>query len=238
MDRRGFLSVSAATTAGVAVAGASSIWTAPSSVDLAGVPKGGGRALVAESVVARDLGGSLPFALARFAEMPNMVAAPKIAVTGREAVLSPIRDVSFRGFAAGAGALADDLLQIVAVHIAPDSTVMRHDLWSHAPKRLGGTSQSVLFTAHDNAFAGFEVTHTSATSGKGASAFFSFMASGSGPQLKPGVYVLAGPRAATGSPPELADYAFTGDVRAPVRQSRLNGLDFPYISFAVHGELI
>ena len=227
-----------ATTAGVAVAGARSIWSVPNAANLTDGPKGGGRALVAESVVARDLGGSLPFALARFAEAPNLVAAPKVAVVGREAQLSPIRDVSFRGFAAGPGALADDLLQIVAVHIAPDSTVMRHDLWSHSPKRLSGTSQSVLFTAHDNAFAGFEVTHTSAASGKRASAFFSFMASGSGPQLKPGVYVLAGPRAATGSPPELADYAFTGNVRAPVRQSRLNGLDFPYISFAVHGELI
>ena len=95
----------------------------------------------------------------------------------------------------------------------------------------------MLFTAHDNAFAGFEVTHTSATNGKRASAF-QFHGQRQRSQLKPGVYVLAGPRAATGSPPALADYAFTGDVRAPVRQSRLNGLDFPYISFAVHGELI
>ena len=167
-----------------------------------------------------------------------MVAAPKVAVVDRVAVLSPIRDVSFRGFAAGAGTLAEDSLQVVAVHIASDGTVMRHDLWSHAPRRLGGTSQSVLFTAHDNAFAGFEVTHTAAGSGKRSSAFFNFMASGSGPQLKPGVYVLAGPRAENGLPPDLSNYAFSGDKRAPVRQSRLLGLDFPYISFAVYGELI
>lgn len=238
MDRRGFLSISAATTAGVAVAGAGSIWSVPSGTDAQDLPKGGGRALVAEPVAARDLGGSLPFALARFAESADMVAAPKVAVADRAAVLSPLRDVSFRGFAAGAGALAEDSLQIVAVHVAQDGTTMRHDLWSHGPKRLGGTSQSVLFTAHDDAFAGFEVTHTYAATGKRSSAFFNFMASGAGPQLKPGVYVLAGPRAATGLPPELDNYAFTGDKRAPVRQSRLLGLDFPYLSFAVYGEMV
>lgn len=239
MDRRGFLSVSAATTAGVAVAGAGSIWSAAHEVPVtADLPKGGGRALVAEAVAARELGGNLPFTLARFAEEPDMVAGPKVAVVGRAAVLSPVRDVSFRGFVAGAGALAEDILQVVAVHRASDGTIMRHDLWAHGPKRVGGTSQSVLFTAHDNAFSGFEITHTASVAGKRSSAFFGFMASGSGPQFKPGVYVLAGPRAATGLPPDLTDYAYTGDKRAPVRQSRLHGLDFPYISFAVYGELV
>ena len=109
--------------------------------------------------------------------------------------------------------------QVVAVLRASDGTIMRHDLWAHGPKRVGGTSQSVLFTAHDNAFSGFEITHTASVAGKRASAFFGFMASGSGPQLKPGVYVLAGPRAATGLPPDLTDDAYTGDKRAPVRQS-------------------
>ena len=154
-------------------------------------------------------------------------------------VLSPLRDVQFHGFAVGrgAGALALDELRVVAAHIAVDGTVARHELWSHAPQRLGGTSQSVLFTAHDDAFSGFEVTHLSAV-GKRSSAFFSFMASGSGPQLKPGIYVLAGPSAATGLAPELGRYAYSGDLRAPVRESRVLGLDFSYLSFAVHGEWV
>jgi len=237
MDRRGFLSASAATTAGVAVAGAATMFgNVPEDANLVEFAKGGGRSLVAESVVARDLGGSLPFALARFAEDEVMIAGLKAVGQGVK-VLSPLRDVAFRGFANGAGAMAEDEVLITAVHIAREGTVMRHDLWSHAPKRLGGTSPSVLFTAHDNAFAGFEVTHVLA-SGQRKSAMFNFAASGSGPLLKPGIYVLAGPRAATGLAPELGRYGYSGDVRAPVRESRLLGLDFTYISFAVHGEWV
>jgi len=199
--------------------------------------KGGGRRLVAESVAAKDLGGALPFALARFAEDARAIAGLVPGANSGVKILSPLRDVSFHGFAGEPGALSEDQLLITAVHIANDRTVMRHDLWSHGPKRLGGTSSSVLFTAHDDAFSGFEVTHI-ASSGKRSSAFFNFMASGSGPQLKPGVYVLAGPRAATGVAPELGRYAYSGDTRAPVRASTLLGLDFTYLSFAVHGEWI
>ena len=235
MDRRGFLSVTATTAAGVAVAGAGSTWMNASGLEVTSdVQKGGGRALIAEPVTAHDLGGSLPFALARFAEGGLLPMA-----TSGVKVLSPLRDVQFHGFAVGrgAGALAADELRVVAAHIALDGTVARHDLWSHAPQRLGGTSPSVLFTAHDDAFSGFEVTHVS-SAGKRSSAFFSFMASGSGPQLKPGIYVLAGPSAATGRAPELGRYAYSGEVRAPVRESTALGLDFSYLSFAVHGEWI
>jgi hypothetical protein len=150
-------------------------------------------------------------------------------------VLSPLRDVSFHGFSAGAGAFANDLVQVVATHHTSDGVTARHELWSHAPMRLGGTSQSVLFTAHDDAFAGFEITHTPAV-GPRTSGFFGFAASGAGPLLKPGVYVLAGPSAATGAAPDLGRYAYSGDKRAPVRESRALGLDFAYLSFVVHGE--
>lgn len=239
MDRRGFLSVSAATTAGVAVAGAGSVWVGvPDAAGVVDGQKGGGRVLVAETVAARDLGGSLPFALSRFAEDEKMIAGLRPSANSGVKVLAPIRDVSFHGFAGGAGTLANDELKVVAVHNTTDGVVARHDLWSHGPKRIGGTSQSVLFSAHDDAFAGFEVTHVAAATGKRSSAFFGFQASGSGPLLRPGVYVLAGPRAATGLPPELGRYSYSGELRAPVRESRLLGLDFPYISFAVHGEWV
>ena len=48
--------------------------------------------------------------------------------------------------------------------------------------------------------------------------------------------MLAGAAQPAGLLPDLTDYAYTGDKRAPVRQSRLHrtGL-FPYISFAVYG---
>lgn len=54
--------------------------------------------------------------------------------------------------------------------------------------------------------------------------------------LKPGVYVLAGPSAATGAAPDLGRYAYTGDKSAPVRESRVQSLDFACLSFVVHGE--
>ena len=218
------------------------MWSLPDATRIADGQKGGGRALIAETVAARELGGSLPFALSRFAEDHSMIAGIKrfTGVGEQVPTLSPVRDVAFHGFAGGsthAGALAEDQLQVTAVHVASDGVVARHDLWSHGPKHMGGTSQSVLFTAHDDAFSGFEVTHIPA-SGKRSSAFFSFMASGRGPQLKPGIYVLAGPRLSTGLAPDLGRYGYTGDVRAPVRESRLLGLDFAYLSFAVHGEWV
>lgn len=236
MDRRDFLSASVVTTTGVAFASGSAMLTGNSGLGTQTVAVDGqrsdGRVLIAESVAAQGLGGALPFALARFAEGGLMPAASNV-----PKALSPLRDVFFHGFAtnAGPGALSADELRIVAVHTMQDGTVARHELWSHAPKKLGGTSPSVLFTAHDEVFSGFEVTHIPAGGGR-SSAFFNFMGSGSGPQMKPGVYVLAGPRAATGLAPELGRYAYSGELRAPVRGSTLLGLDFPYVSFAVRGE--
>lgn len=242
MDRRDFLTASAAATAGVAMAGAGGLWRAASAPDgavaapVADAVKRGGRLLVPEAVTARDLGGALPFVLGRIAEPPSLLTVPRLPVAGHVPVLQPLRDVAFRGFAGSVGDLEKDSLAVVAVHIAADGTTLRHQLWSHEPARLGGTSPSVLFSAHDDAFAGFEVTLRRADSGKRSAAMFAFMASGSGPQLVPGVYVLAGPRAATGLPPDLTDHAYSGDIHRPLRPSRLVGLDFAYLSFVVHGE--
>ena len=191
--------------------------------------------LVSESVVARVSSGTFPFALSRFAEDASLPNVPTSATAAAAPMLSPLRDVSFHGFSTGAGAFARDLVQVVAVHRASGGVTARHELWSHAPARLGGTSQSVLFTAHDDAFTGFEITHTPAI-GPRTSGFFGFAASGAGPIFKPGVYVLAGPSAATGAAPDLGRYGYTGDKRAPVRESRVLGLDFAYLSFVVHGE--
>ncbi len=228
--------VSASAGVGAAVAGATSVFTGgPIAAD---AQKGGGRALVAESVLARVSSGSFPFALSRFAEDATFTAAPKRAAGGTAPLLlSPLRDVSFHGFNTGAGAFADDHVQVVAVHHTSDGVTARHDLWSHAPMPLGGTSQSVLFSAHELAFGGFEITHIPVT-GARTSGFFAFAASGSGPQLLPGVYVLAGPSAATGVAPDLGRYAYTGNPRAPVRENRVLGLDFTYLSFVVHGEWV
>lgn len=232
--------VSASAGMGAAVAGATSVFTGgPVAASAAGIAKGGGQAFVSEPVVARVSGGSFPFALSRFAEDTTFTAAPKRTEADNTAqlVLSPLRDVSFHGFSAGAGALANDHVQVVAAHHGTGGVTARHDLWSHAPKQLGGSSQSVLFSAHELAFGGFEITHIPAV-GVRTSGFFAFAASGSGPQLLPGVYVLAGPSAATGVAPELGRYGYSGDRHAPVRESQLLGLDFAYLSFVVHGEWV
>ena len=236
MDRRDFLWVSASAGVGAAVAGATSVFTGGPVA--AGAAKGGGRELISEPVVARVSGGSFPFALSRFAEDATFTAAARRAASGTaQLMLTPMREVSFHGFSRGAGAFANDHVQVVAVHHASDGVTARHDLWSHAPERLGGTSQSLLFSAHEQAFGGFEITHIPAI-GARSSGLFAFAASGSGPQLLPGVYVLAGPSAATGVAPELGRYAYSGDRHAPVRANRVLGLDFTYLSFVVHGEWI
>lgn len=239
MDRRDFLWVTGSAGAGVALAAAPSFLGG--TVLSTGTAKGGGRALIAENMTARASHGAFAFSLARFAEDSSVVAPPKRAVSAAApALLSPQRDVLFHGFAKGAGAFADDGLRVVAVHHTLDGVTARHELWSHSPLRSlggGGTSSAALFTAHDNAFGGFEITHIPA-SGPASSGFFGFMASGLGPQLIPGVYVLAGPSAATGVAPDLGRYAYTGNPSAPVRENRVLGLDFTYLSFVVHGEWV
>ena len=225
--------VSASAGIGAAVAGTASVMSG--GLAALETQKGGGRALISEPVVARVSSGTFPFALSRFATDGSLVSASKSTNATALPVLSPLRDVSFHGFSGGAGAFADDRIQVAAVHHTTDGVTARHDLWSHAPMRSGGTSSSVLFTTHDDAFAGFELTHLPAA-GSRTSGFFGFAASGAGPALKPGVYVLAGPSAATGTAPDLARYAYSGDLRAPARKSRVLGLDFAYLSFVVHGE--
>ena len=167
-----------------------------------------------------------------------MIAAAKRDLSeSAPALLSPIRDVTFHGFSAGAGRFAEDELRVVGVYHTPDGVTARHDLWSHAPMHRGGTSSGVMFTAHDDAFGGFEITHMPAN-GVTSSGLFAFAASGSGSSLSPGVYVIAGPSAATGVAPDLGRYAYTGNPSAPVREHRVLGLDFAYLSFVVHGEWI
>ncbi len=237
MDRREFLWTASAASASAAIAGAASLFTGD--VVVRDVQKGGGRSLVAERIAASSRSGVLPFSLARFADDPGLYAKSAASATKSLSALSlsPVRDVSLRGFGAGAGSLAGDVLRIVALHQIDDGTTVRHELWSHAPQHAGGTSSPALFTAHESAFAGFEVTHSSATAPT-TSGVFAFAASGAGPQLKPGIYVLAGPSAATGSAPDLSRYGYTGDKHAPVRESQVLGLDFAYISFVVHGEWV
>lgn len=240
MDRRDFLWVAASAGAGVAAVGAPSFFAVPAAGT--DIQKGSGRAMVAEAVTARIGHGLFPFSLARFASDAGLITTAKRAPTGSApALLSPLRDVQFNGFANGAGRFANDHLNVVAVHHSIDGFVARHDMWSHASARTssggGGTSAGVVFTAHDDAFAGFEITHIPAN-GATTSGFFGFMASGSGPQFRPGVYVLAGASAATGVAPDLGLYAYSGDARAPVREHRVLGLDFTYLSFVVHGEWV
>jgi len=231
MNRRDFLSISASSGVGVAMAAAGTWFSGAAVTDQA---KGGSRALVAEPIPSSAGSGMLPFALARFAEDSLLITGIRTAATPADALLSPLRDVVFHGFAAGAGVLKADRLRLTAVHNIKSGGIARHDFWAHGPG-VQGDSKAVMLTTHDQAFAGFEVTRLAAADAT-QSAFFSFQASGSGPTLLPGIYVLAGPRDATGAPPDLGAYAYSGDVRMPVRESRRLGLDFAYLSFVVHGD--
>jgi hypothetical protein len=237
MDRRDFLWVVSAAGVGAASAASSGL-LAPGAAQSPLIGDAGNkRALIARPIASQSSRGALPFALAKFAEDNAKVIGQQRSAAQPLAQLSPLKEVSFHGFANRAtGAHEDDQIFVAAMHRANDGAMMRHDLWSHGPKRSGGTSPSVLFTAHDNAFAGFEITHVPKT-GTSTQAFFPFAANG-GPIMTPGIYVLAGPRAATGLPPELGRYGYTGDIHAPVRESRLLGKDFAYISFVVHGEWV
>ena len=228
--------VTASAGGAVAAVGAPSFF-APVVTAVVGA-KGGGRAMIAEPVVARVSSGAFAFSMARFAFEGSMIAAAKRDLSeSAPALLSPIRDVTFHGFSAGAGRFAEDELRVVGVYHTPERVIARHDLWSHAPMRRGGTSGGVMFTAHDDVFGGFEITHMPAN-GVTSSGLFAFAASGSGSSLSPGVYVIAGPSAATGVAPDLGRYAYTGNPSAPVRENRVLGLDFTYLSFVVHGEWV
>ncbi len=235
MDRRDFLwTVSAAGVGGAAAMSAPRGTSSRS--DKAPAKASPQYEVAVQNVAAQSARGGLPFVLSRFANDYVQVMGQK-RIEGRPlATLSPIKDVVFRGFVGGAGAHADDRIDIAAIHRTRDGALMRHEFWSHRTQRLGGTSAPVTFTIHDDAFVGFDVLHTNAQ-GVSTQATFTF-AAGGGTLLNPGIYVLAGPRAATGLPPELERYGYTGLPRAPVAQQGLVANDFAYLSFVVHGEWV
>ena len=49
-----------------------------------------------------------------------------------------------------------------------------------------------------------------------------------------GVHVLAGPSRATGLPPALSSYLFTGDLHAPIVDSRGDAPDFDHLALSIH----
>jgi hypothetical protein len=236
MDRRNFLWTVSAAGVGSAAA-MTSTFTAPEGSNKAPAKVVSREyELKVQKVATQGVRSSLPFALSKFAEDYVRVMGQK-RIEGRPlAVLSPIKDIAFRGFVDGAGAHAQERIDIAALHRTADGALMRHELWSHRPVHLGGSSQSILFTAHDDAFVGLEVMHTS-TQGVTTQATFSF-AAGGGSTLSPGIYVLAGPRAATGLPPELDRYSYSGSPKSPIAESPLQTRDFAYLSFVVHGEWV
>jgi hypothetical protein len=236
MDRRDFLwTVSAAGVGSAAAIAATQI--TPERSSKAPAIASPEYEVKVRKVVTQGVRGSLPFSLAKFAEDHIHVMGQK-SIAGRPlAVLSPLKDVVFNGFAQGAlGAHANERIDVAALHRADNGALMRHELWGHRPQSLGGTSKSVIFTAHDDAFVGFDVMHTSAQ-GITTQATFPFSAGG-GMLLNPGIYVMAGPRTSTGLPPELDRFGYTGFPRAPIAESGLGSRDFAYISFVVHGEWI
>jgi hypothetical protein len=235
MDRRDFLwTVSAAGVGSAAAMTATQI--APVRSSKAPAKASPEYEVKVQKIATQGVRGSLPFVLAKFADDYIQVMGQK-RIEGRPlATLSPLKDVAFRGFANGAGAHAEDRIDIAALHRANDGALMRHELWSHRPKHLGGTSQSITFTAHDDAFVGLDVMHATAQ-GVTTQATFSF-AAGGGALLNPGIYVLAGPRAATGLPPELDRYGYSGFPKAPIAESATLARDFAYLSFVVHGEWV
>jgi hypothetical protein len=236
MDRRNFLWTVSAAGVGSAAA-MTSTFNAPKRSDKAPAVASPEYEVKVQKVATHSVRGSLPFALAKFAEDHIHVMGQK-SIAGRPlAVLSPMKDVAFNGFAKGAlGAHANERIDIAALHRTTDGALMRHELWAHRPQSLGGTSHSVVFTAHDDAFVGFDVMHTS-ESGLTTQATFAF-SQGGGMPLDPGIYVIAGPRASTGLPPELDRFGYTGLPREPIADSALAARDFAYISFVVHGEWI
>jgi hypothetical protein len=237
MDRRDFLwSVSAA---GVGTAAAVSLPTSETHSTSKKAPAVASPQyeVSIRKVAAQNARGVLPFTLAKFADDYVKVMGQK-RIEGRPlATLSPIKDVQFNGFARGAaGAYANERIDIAALHRADDGALMRHELWSHRPMRNGGTSNPVLFTAHDDAFVGFDVMHTNAN-GVTTQGVFNF-AAGGGALLNPGIYVIAGSRAATGLPPELDRFDYSGHPRTPIAESLGAAHDFAYLSFVVHGEWV
>jgi hypothetical protein len=235
MDRRNFLWTVSAAGVGSAAA-MTSTFTAPERSNNALAKASPEYELKVQKVAAQGARGRLPFALSKFAEDYVHVIGQK-RIEGRPlAALSLIKDIAFRGFVGGAGAHAQERIDIAALHRTNDGALMRHELWSHRPQALGGTSQPVVFTAHDDAFVGFDVMHTSAQ-GITTQAMFPFSAGGGMP-LNPGIYVMAGPRASTGLPPELDRFGYTGLPRAPIADGLRGTRDFAYISFVVHGEWV
>jgi hypothetical protein len=235
MLRRDFLLTTAAATAGVGTVAA--VRERDVAVVSEPTPAAEKRALFVQSVAPQSVRGVLPYTLAKFAVDETHVRGQR-KVAGRPlATLSPQKEIEFHGFGArGAAFDRDSRFAVRALYRTDTGQLVHHELWSHAPMALGGTTPGTLMTAFDDAFVGFEFTHVGAD-GRQSVGTFSFLAGG-GEGLTPGIYVIAGHSAATQAPPYLRAFKYSGDPRAPIADSIDFKRDFDYLSFVVHGEWV
>jgi hypothetical protein len=195
------------------------------------------RALLVQPVSPQSVRGVLPYTLAKFAVDESYVRGQRKAAGRPLATLSAQKEVEFHGLAQrGAGFESKSRYAVRAMYRTDVGQLVHHELWSHAPAALGGTSASTLMTAFDDAFVGFEINHVD-ESGRESAGSFRFLAGG-GEALTPGIYVIAGHSAATQAPPYLRAFKYSGDPRAPIADSIDFKRDFDYLSFVVHGEWV
>jgi hypothetical protein len=195
------------------------------------------RALFVQPVAAQSTQGVLPLTLAKFAIDEEYVGGQR-KVAGRPlASLSPQKEVEFHGFGGGANRFSpNNRLTVRALFAIDSGDVVHHELWSHRPQSLGGTSPSTLMAAFDDAFVGFDISHVSED---GVTSSGRFMFDGvNGERLTPGIYVIAGNSAATNAAPYLRAFKYSGQPRAPIADSADLSRDFDYLSFVVHGEWV
>lgn len=140
---------------------------------------------------------------------------------------TPLR-VIFHGFGARQPGSGLESLQVEAGYLAPDASVLRHQLWSHA---ANGTSSSVRLTLSPVNFIGFFAGY-SASFGFTKKAAQDLYPLGGTLPVDYGSYILAGLSARNGQRPDWSQITYSGNPARPLASSSVP-IDFDYVSFEI-----
>jgi hypothetical protein len=126
-----------------------------------------------------------------------------------------------------------DVVARFAIDEAPHTATFL--AWSHAEGTPSRTSAPVAFAAAAPDRAALDIRYVLApgVAGPNATSGSLYLPIGGG-GLAPGIYAMTTPSASTGAMPDLRDFRYSGDSRAPLTVRRGVALDFDHFVFAIH----
>ncbi|MFO1312330.1 MAG: hypothetical protein U1F41_09730 [Burkholderiales bacterium] len=243
MDRRSFISVMGALAATAGASAAVSNWreareAAAAKVRAAGLARSAGMpAAASETLMAPDrrfvdLAFVPETAIAASQSGVDPMAGRKIVVAPGDGLRYAVRVAGLRRARPSPALQRIDVTVRYAIDEAPH--FVPFVAWSHLEGTPARTSSPMSFVVQVPDRAALEVSYvlSPGIAGPNAQAGSLYLPVG-GAGLQPGIYAMTTPSASTGLVPDVQDFSYTGNSRAPLTVRRGVPLDFDHFVFAL-----